>query len=502
MSKTSPVKAEPQIPEFLRRVYDSATVAILADHLVAGRHVRATGQWGAAALVLAAAVQRRLHRPVLIVTAHLDEADDAIDQLTFFRPDAASVLFPAHEVLPGESNTSEELATQRLSLLADMVQWQNAGERSAGPPSSAGPSAANSSLAAPVAPAFFVAPIQALMQNTPDRDLLAELVLSLSVGASFDRDRLIRWLAEHGYARLEAVEDAGDFAVRGEIVDLWAPGSSEPVRIDFFCDQIESIHGFDLETLGPTKQVSSIRLVAIGEKATWPVEHTTHFLSFLPADTIVWLVEPPEMQEQARSYYDRLTDVRGLYSPQSVLKLTQQFAWAEIYQFGGEGDDTVRLPCKSIERFDTRPDDALAELAELATAHEVVVVCESKSECTRLGDLLEVKHPGLAGKIQMPLGSLGLGFQWTENSGEDSHAHAEFGLPAEAPRINLQPSLVLVGHHEIFHRFHQKRPLRGVQGARPIDSFLDLQEGDFVVHIQHGIAKFTAMTTITSRYGA
>lgn len=499
MSKSSNSKAPPQPPAFLRRVYDSLTLGILADRLVSTHHVRATGQWGSAALVLAAGVQRRLKRPVLVVTAHLDEADDAIDQLAFFRPDAKAVLFPAHEVLPGESNTSEELATQRLNLLADMAQWQDVAAGSARSEVAADVTRAVSDR--PAAPAFYVAPIQALMQNTPGRELLTDLVLLLTVGATFDRDRLIGWLAEHGYSRLEAVEDAGDFAVRGEIVDLWAPGSREPVRIGFFGDQIESIHGFDLETLGPTEQVPGIRLVAIGEKATWAADGATHFLSYLPADTIVWLVEPPEMQEQARSYYDRLTDVRGLYSPQNVLKLAQQFAWAEIYQFGGEGQDTVRLPCKSIERFDTRPDDALAELAELATAHEVVVVCESKSECTRLGDLLEVKHPGLTGKIQMPLGSLGMGFQWSEtgqdaDSGTPEPEHAPDPTPTGAART-LQPGLVLVGHHEIFHRFHQRRPLRGVQGARPIDSFLDLQEGDFVVHIQHGIAKFTAMTTIT-----
>ena len=169
---------------------------------------------------------------MLVVTAHLDEADDAVDQLHFFRRpglgEAADVrLYPAFEVLPGESNLSHELAAQRLELLTDL-QF----------PSS------NS-------PAFIVAPVQALMQPSPGKDLLAELVKSVRVGQTLDRDKLVRWLTEHGYTRLDAVEDAGDFAVRGEIVDVWPPGEADPVRIDFFGDQIESVHRFDIEIAGP-----------------------------------------------------------------------------------------------------------------------------------------------------------------------------------------------------------------------------------------------------------
>lgn len=101
----------------------------------AERHVAATGQWGSCALVLAAIVQQRLGRPLLIVTAHLDEADDAVDQLHFFRKakgetgEATDVrLYPAFEVLPGESNVSHELASQRLELLVDLAKGNGGSE--------------------------------------------------------------------------------------------------------------------------------------------------------------------------------------------------------------------------------------------------------------------------------------------------------------------------------------------------------------------------------------
>ncbi|MEI8194718.1 MAG: transcription-repair coupling factor, partial [Phycisphaerae bacterium] len=518
------------------------------------------------ALVLAAAVQQITGRPLLVVTAHLDEADDTLDMLSFFRREtkgsaqaAVGRLFPAYEVLPGESNISHELAAQRLDLLAELSAC------TAADPNRDRQGAVNQSLVqnqtpvpngpspgSPSPPDFIVAPIQALMQPAPGQDLLQDQIFVLKPGhelrtaaggggtadgttpSTDGRDVLVRWLTDHGYTRLDAVEDAGDFAVRGEIVDVWPPGDEKPIRIDFFGDQIETLATFDIETLGTTGSLERARLVALGDRSTWPIDQTTSFLRYLPPDTIIWLVEPLEIQEQARSYFDRLSDARGIYSPQAVLKLVQQWAWAEMYQFGGDGPDVLKLPCKSLQRFDTKPDEALKELAGLTShqatkpprnpkelqqelekglekgladatpARNVVVVCDSKSEITRLTDLLDVKFPGTSNKIKMAVGALGLGFEWDETEGgsEGLRVLGSEGLATSDPSGNSafsihHSALVIVGHHEIFHRYNTRRRLRSVQGARPIDSFLDLQEGDYVVHVNHGIAKYMGMNSIT-----
>ena len=555
-----PIFASPVVAELCRRL-----VGPRAD--TGGGHVAATGQWGSCALVLAAAVQQITRRPMLVVTAHLDEADDALDMLSFFSRQARGAahgasgrLFPAYEVLPGESNVSHELAAQRLDLLSELGGAESGGGGlgdSAGQPlADARGSDQTGRGTDQAAPDFIVAPIQALMQPAPGKELLQDQIFVLkpgqelrgggaggavdgsAVAGSDGRDVLVHWLNDHGYTRLDAVEDAGDFAVRGEIVDIWPPGDEKPIRIDFFGDQIETLATFDIETLGTTGALERARLVALGDRSTWPVDKTTSFLRYLPADTIIWLVEPLEIQEQARSYFDRLSDARGIYSPQAVLKLVQQWAWAEMYQFGGEGPDVIKLPCKSLQRFDTKPEEALKELAALTqpkeTKHEdtnsrsdtkelkdlrilpeapparqVVVVCDSKSEITRLTDLLDVKFPATSGKISMVMGNLGLGFEWDEREGGTvaEGTNSALASPPQAPgfRPVLPPGfhselplpLVMVGHHEIFHRYNTRRRLRSVQGARPIDSFLDLQEGDFVVHVNHGIAKYMGMNSIT-----
>ncbi len=270
-------------------------------------------------------------------------------------------LYPAFEVLPGESNVSHELASQRLELLVDLAKGNGGSEpgRDDGTPN--------------FSDTIFVAPVQALMQPSPGCELLKELVQSVRPGMTLDRDTLVRWLADHGYTRLDAVEDAGDFAVRGDIVDVWSPGGggnggSYPTRINFFGDQVESVHHFDIESLGPTGDVAEARLVALGDRSTWPIDQTTSLLSYLPRETVVWLIEPSEVQEQAKSYFDRLADARGIYPPSAVLKNIQGFAWAEIHQFGAVDEGTLRLPCRSVMRFDTKAEEAIGELAELAEA--------------------------------------------------------------------------------------------------------------------------------------
>ncbi len=470
------------LPDFVHDISSSPVAQEIARRLSGREHVTATGQWGSCALVLAAAVGHRLRCPILVVMAHLDEADGAVDQLQFFRPEASTELFPAWEVLPGESNLSQELAAQRLKLLADL--------------------AAAATGSGPVVPDFIVAPIQALMQPCPNRDLLAELLRMVTVRQKLNRDELTAWMTGHGYIRLDSVEDAGDFAVRGDIVDVWPPGAAAPVRISFLDDLVETLHQFDPESLGPKGELESIKLTALEEKAVWPAEKTTTLQSYLPADAAVWIVEPDEVREQGKSYYDRLENARGIYPVSAVFRHAQNFAGAEIHQFGHEGKDAVHLPCGSVEEFDTNPDAALQALSDLSQNHRVFVVCQNGSELSRLKDLLEVKHPQCRDKVSLMIGELGMGFRWKGSlaapAGVDEAPSSPLTTASQRATI-LQPgvaSIVVVANHEIFHRHHQKRRELATSETHSIENFRSLQEGDYVVHVQHGIARYAGMTTI------
>src|ERR1051325_370187 len=110
----------------------------------------------------------------------------------------------------------------------------------------------------------------------------------------------------------------------------------------------------------------------------------------------------------------------------------------------------------------------------MAATHDVTVFCDNAGEKKRFEELLDQDQPGLKEKIRIPVGYLHRGFVWNEG---------------ERP-------IALLGHHELFHRYEQRRRSSKVTASRPVDSFLDLKTGDYVVHVAHGIAKFMGMQTI------
>jgi len=133
-----------------------------------------------------------------------------------------------------------------------------------------------------------------------------------------------------------------------------------------------------------------------------------------------------------------------------------------------------------------RMEKALKELDELAQTHDVTIFCENAGEKQRFAELLEQDAPGLRQKLDLPIGYLHRGFVYDPTPSP--------GTPGEG-RGEGRPT-ALLGHHELFHRYEQRRRVRKVIASRPVDSFLDLKTGDYVVHVAHGIAKFTGMHTI------
>ncbi len=472
--------------ETLSRLVAARELRALVRTLDQHQAASASGLWGSSIAAVTAAIEQELRRPVLVICGHIDEADDIADDMELFHGRRPEVV-PALELGGSLGKISEEQVSNRLQLVARLVEESQSVGGDQSPAVSKGNPAGRPNL---------VAPIQALMQPVPSARQLKELLWTLRPGAKLEPEKLIVWLSDHGYNRLDQVEVPGDFAVRGGIIDIYLPGEYAEagelvgltVRLDFFDDELESIKRFDLDTLGsqgPLEQVTLVDLKGALPEST----ESTHLFAHLPDETVVVLWAPLEIAEQARSYLDRLPEeIKGMYPLKAVLGHTQSFARLELSQFDqgsmametlvGQEAPHIKLPIQSLQRFETEIKKAMAELAELAEDHEVVVFCENEGERKRLGEILDSDQPGLRQRISMPLGYLHRGFVW---EGENQ---------ADTRRI------ALLGHHELFHRYEQRRRAQKVTASRPVDSFLDLKEGDYVVHVAHGIARFMGMQTI------
>ncbi len=442
--------------------------------------------WGSSVSATLAAVGQQLRRPILLICGHIDEADDLADDLQLFTGDRPEV-FAALELSAGLGRMSEEQVSNRLQLVARYA----AGEQGD----------------------FLVAPIHALMQSVPARSALPHVIRTVKSGQDLESEKLIVWLSDHGYNRLEQVEVPGDFAVRGGIIDIYLPGEHAqsgdqvglPVRIDFFGDTVESIKVFDLDSLGSKSTIQSVQIVDL--KGQLDSNDTTNLLSYLKPDTIVALWAPLEIAEQAKSYLDRLPEVvKGIYPLNAVLKNAEPFTRIELSQFdqgamtmpsfvAGQSVPHVKLPVQSLQKFETEAKKAIAELAEMSRTHQVVVFCENEGETSRFTELMESEQPGLKARIELAVGYLHRGFVWDSAPLAPGSAGVK---PGQSPGLKDGTTpIALLGHHEIFHRFEQRRRTNKVIASRPVDSFLDLKTGDYVVHVAHGIARFMGMNQVT-----
>ena len=160
----------------------------------------------------------------------------------FFRPHDTAVFLPDWETLPYERfSPHQDLVSERLSAL-----WQ---------------------IKSGAADVLFV-PVATAMQKLPPVPFLAGLTFWLKTGQTLDIGRLKSDLVDAGYNHVSHVVAAGEFAVRGGIVDLFPMGSEMPYRIDLFDDEIDSIKTFDTETQRTISPVSEIRLLPAHEFPT------------------------------------------------------------------------------------------------------------------------------------------------------------------------------------------------------------------------------------------
>ena len=164
-------------------------------------------------------------------------------EITFFGPDVEVISLPGWDCLPYDrvSPTSAVLS-RRLAALARLAGSETS-----------------------QAPRIVLASVNAALQKMPRRDFVTDRCRTLVSGGVVAMDGLARWLEENGFARTATVREAGEYAVRGGIVDLFAPGAEAPTRFDFFGDTLESIRSFDADTQRTTGRLDRVELVPMSE---------------------------------------------------------------------------------------------------------------------------------------------------------------------------------------------------------------------------------------------
>ena len=458
------------------------------EHVGGGKSCAVGGLWGSSCAYFVAAAAKRAPSIILAVTPGPEEADDFCNDINLFRPDSA-IVFPPKEALPSEEAAiNYAIAGQRVEVLRKLL-FHGAGGLGVAP---AGPQAG---FAAPQAAAkVIVAPIQSLMQTvTPPAAMQAD-ILVLRPGDKRPMEQLAQWLVDRSFERQPMVELHGEFSIRGGILDIFPAAADNPVRVEFFGDEIESIREFEISTQRsitplPAYQVAGISrteatVTPAGEQAG---EEGTSLFEYLPGTTWVLLREPVEIQQRAERLAESLAGSEQLYNFRDVYQTTRRYLSIHVTGLPAASDlPSFEFHTGTTERFGGKLEAIIEELQRMMAEHNTVhVFCENEAQEARLREVLKETPLADEPRLVYERGLLSQGFRFCGR-----------GRPS-GPLGPAEPGLVFVGHHEIFSRYQRLRTIRPRRRGVPLESFYELNKGDFVVHMAHGIAKYRGMETRT-----
>ncbi len=425
------------------------------DHLpAAGGTLRLGGLPGSSPAVLATWLARE--RPTQLVVIVATTPSDAERWLTDLLQltDRRVALYPQREAL-GEEEHHVEIAGERTESLEALLTGSIA---------------------------FLVTTARATAERTAVPTLLQALRLDLRRADAKPPREAAAQLEAMGYARVPTVTEVGQFSVRGGILDLYGFGMAAPARVEWWGDVIESLRAFDLTTQRSGAEIDGLTVLPI--RATIPDRGNVvsasstrmSLLELLPIGSLV-LVDSTTAngEEVARAWREaehHLEVARRLGEevPARADLFVTPDRWRELVdRFGHIGlrEDPVEVQAGFLP-----PEKVDRDLKRLRTILDgglpTLILCDNEGQVERLAELLD-EH-GRLGAATLIVGALDGGF--------------------------VMPSLRVMTDHEVFRRARRLRRARRYRQAAPTAAIGALANGDYVVHLEHGIGIYRGITTI------
>ena len=298
-------------------------------------------------------------------------------------------------------------------------------------------------------PRIVVATRASLDQSAPKRGTLQSAVTQLTRGAAAKMEQLVEQLVGSGYERVAQVITRGQFAVRGGIVDIYSWQAPLPFRLEFFGDQIESLREFDIDSQ------TSVRDLRLADLLLGTADDQSGLVrDYVAPDHLILDIEPEEISDAQIQISENWIETR----PEDF---NGAFQDCDIGEFAA--GDLVLAEAKRaqfVERLkEWRKNNA-----------SIVTYFQTEGEIERFREIMAGALDGL----DFVEGTLARGFCF--------------------PAANL----VVLSAAELFGRFavHARRHLRRADRHRAQIDFSELNEGDLVVHLEHGIGKFLGLQKI------
>jgi len=468
---------------------------------------------------------------------------DALQQaLYFISADIEALQFPGWDCLPYDRvSPSQHIIAKRVAALGTMASWQNE------PP--------NRKL--------ILTTVNALCQKLPPRSIFADRMHILRPGQKYSLEKLVHYLGDNSFERVATVRDVGEFAVRGGIVDLYVPGLSAPVRLDFFGDVLETIREFDPSTQRSQREIAHFNLQPMSEISlsaerigAFRTHYRQQFGAPMPGDALYeaisqgrrfagqehWL---PLFYPQLETLFDHAGDMPVIFDHLAHEALQERYILInEYYQARCEQRELATkeaVPYHPIEpdalyldppavlqaqsqagiRIDlnafTIPATTAAHILESGVKPGHDFARERQDQNINLFEVV-VEHIALLRKDKCKIMLAG----WSEGSLErlkqilEEHGLKKIDLVASLSVVKamtrdritaaimpiehgfVSDDLVVITEQDILGDRLIRATARRKRPADFISEADSINVGDLVVHVEHGIGRFSGLKTITA----
>ena len=335
-------------------------------------------------------------------------------------------------------------------------------------------------------PVIIVTYPEALFEKVVTKKDLEKNTLKLAVSEKVSLDFVNEILFEYNFNRVDFVTEPGDFSVRGGIIDVFSFSNDEPFRIEFFGDEIDSIRTFDVETQLSKQKLRKASIMSNVENKTLH-EKRESFLKYISSNTVIFLKNKElligkldKLFSKAERAFSELSEALKHAKPidlfckgSFIQNQLSDFTVAHFEAYTSGDKPKIDFNTKAQPPFNKQFDLLINNLNEYHTkGFTNYIFCANEQQAQRFHDIFEDAKKQV--HYQTVVFSLHQGF------------------------IDLEEKIVCYTDHQIFERYHKFRLKNGYAKKQSISlkELNNLDIGDYVTHIDHGIGKFGGLQKI------
>ncbi|SHJ50333.1 transcription-repair coupling factor [Aquimarina spongiae] len=337
-------------------------------------------------------------------------------------------------------------------------------------------------------PALIITYPDALFEKVVTRKELEKNTLKIATNDTLSLDFVNEVLFEYQFQRVDFVTEPGEFSVRGGIVDVFSFSNDEPYRIEFFGDEVDSIRTFDVETQLSTDQIKKITIIPNVENKALQ-ETRESFLKYIASKTVVFAKDIDLLSaridknfEKAEQAFETLSNEIKRSTPEELFAtstlIKKQLLDFTLVEIGNrpltKADYTIKFDTKPQPSFNKQFDLLIQNLNENhEEGYKNYIFCVSEQQAKRFHDIFD-------------------------DADLDVKQYETIVFSAFQGFIDHQQKVACYTDHQVFERYHKFNLKNGYakKQAITLKELTNLEVGDYVTHIDHGIGKFGGLQKI------